>query len=106
MSGAFEVDSAMIDPWPFDDPPNTAAFTTSSVLAGAPILLVTHDEDDGGFQFLPGDEVSESDARIVGLGTILKRHPSVAEVADLPEGWWAERDGPDKPWIRGARRRL
>jgi hypothetical protein len=36
--------------WPFEDPANTAAITTRLVLDdGAPILLVTHDLEDGGY---------------------------------------------------------
>ena len=41
----------MIDDWPFEDPPNMAVITTVNVLEhGHPVLLVTHDEDDGGWR--------------------------------------------------------
>jgi len=56
-----------MEDWPFEDMPNTAALTTSDVLeANAPILHVTHDADDGSWQFLPGRAVSTSEARVVG----------------------------------------
>jgi hypothetical protein len=87
--------------WPFESPPNTAALTTSDVLeANAAILYVTHDADDGGWQFLPGGTVSPSEARVVGLGWICGRDPSLLGVADLPEGWraWRERVGAE--WQR------
>jgi hypothetical protein len=90
-----------MEDWPFEDPPNTAALTTSHVLeANAPILLVTHDADDGSWQFLPGRAVSTSEARVVGLGEICVRDPSLLELADLPEGWraWRERVGTE--WQR------
>ncbi len=74
--------------WAFEDGPNTATITTVKVLERrAPILLVTHDEDDGGWQFLCGTTNDDADARIVGLGTIVKWDPSVNELADLPLGW-------------------
>jgi hypothetical protein len=35
--------------WPFDDSPNVAVITTRQVTENnAPILLVSHDEEDGG----------------------------------------------------------
>ena len=33
----------MTTTWPFDDPPDTASFTTTFVLAGAPVLRVYHE---------------------------------------------------------------
>ena len=87
--------------WAFEDPPNTAALTTVKVLERrAPILLVTHDEDDGGWQFLCGTTNDDADARIVGLGTIVKLDASVNEVADLPLAWRAWRDSADGLWKR------
>jgi hypothetical protein len=33
----------------------------------------------------------------------IDRDPSLKELADLPLGWWAERDKPGEPWIRHQR---
>jgi hypothetical protein len=88
--------------WPFDDPPNMATITTRPVMNGAGwIALVSHDEDDGGWQFVGPEGAIEDQAMVVGLGNILKRDGSVAELADLPLGWQAWRAGPDQPWQRG-----
>jgi hypothetical protein len=87
--------------WPFADTPNTASITTRQVLEGAPILLVTHDEDDGGWQFLCGSTNDPADARVVGLGRMLERDGTLGELADLPEGWRASRVSADAPWERG-----
>lgn len=90
--------------WPFDDSPNTACITTVHVMERRrPILLVTHDEDEGDFQFLCGTTNNTDDARVVGLGTILRLDPSVAEVADLPLGWRAWREDIGSPWHRAPR---
>jgi len=87
--------------WAFDDPPNTAALTTVKVFERlAPILLVRHDEDDGGWQFLCGTTNDDADARVVGLGTVVKWDASVNEVADLPLGWRAWRKSHGAPWQR------
>ena len=86
--------------WPFDDSPNTASITTRQVLQGAPILLVTHDADDGSWQFLCGTTDDPADARVVGLGDMYKRDPTLAAVADLPEGWRESRASATLPWQR------
>lgn len=91
----------MIPRWPFEDPRNTAAITTRQVLEGAPILRVSHDADDGSRQFLCGTTNETSDGRVVGLGGLCDRDPSLLELADLPEGWLAWRERPGAPWRRG-----
>lgn len=92
------------DPWPFDDPPNVACFTSRRIFEqGDWIHYVTHDEDDGGWQFHPPSAPTPmSDAWLVGLGNIVKRDPTIVELADLPLGWHAWRDAPDAPWQRGV----
>jgi hypothetical protein len=57
--------------------------TTSVVLAGAPILLVTHDED-GGWQLLCGTTSDPDDGRIVHLDHIAAMDPTLTELVDLP----------------------
>lgn len=91
--------------WPFDDPENLAVITTRQVTEGkAPILIVSHDEDDGGWQFLPGHgPLLEENARVVGLRRIWLLDPSVGELADLPLGWQASRHSPADPWRRAPR---
>jgi hypothetical protein len=88
--------------WPFEDPPNTAALTTRAVLEdGAPVLLVTHDAEDGGWQFVCGTTDDPEQARVVGLGRMCARDPGLLELADLPEGWRAWRASVRDPWQRG-----
>lgn len=77
-----------------------AAITLWRILrAGKPILLVSHD-DDGSWQFLDSDEASMDDAAVVALEEMLRHDPTIAELADLPRGCTATRDGPDEPWSR------
>jgi hypothetical protein len=90
--------------WPFDDSPNVAVITMRQVTEDkAPILLVSHDEDDGGWQFLPGGSVLEENARVVALRRIWLLDPSVGQLADLPSGWQASRHSPIEPWRRAPR---
>jgi hypothetical protein len=91
--------------WPFDDSPNVAVITTRQVTEdNAPILLVSHDEEDGGWQFLPGGPVLEENARVVALRRIWLLDPSVGQLADLPLGWQASRKSPLDPWRCAPRR--
>ncbi len=86
--------------WPFSEPESSAVFTTKSIVSGESwIHFVSHDLDDGAWQFHPpGDGPSPvAEAAVVGLGTIYGIDPSIAEFEDLPPGWYAWRDTPDPP---------
>ena len=92
------------DPWPWDQAPNAAALTVATVLAGAPVLFVTHDEDDDGWQFLDGEPVAVASGRVIGMREVLRLDPTLREVADLPPGWSAWRDRIGGSWTRAPRR--
>lgn len=90
--------------WPFDEPPNVATMTVRQVMQdGQPILYVSHDADDGMWQFLAGESVVMSDGMIVSLGAVFRIDPSIGELADLPLGWTAERTAPGQSWQRSLR---
>lgn len=65
-----------------------------------PVLYVSHDAEDAAWQFLCGTTNRIEDARIVSLGDVVGRDPSLAELVDLPLGWVAERDHLGAPWRR------
>jgi hypothetical protein len=90
--------------WPFDQPSECAVITLRSIVfGGAPILHVTHDEDDHSWQFLGAGDADANDAAIVGLGEIAKLDASVLEIADMPPGWHAWRRTKSSPWERSRR---
>ena len=66
--------------WPFDEPENVATMTIRQVIhGGQPILYVSHDADDGMWQFLTGGPVTTADAMIVLLMRYTpSTHPSVS----------------------------
>lgn len=91
---------AQDDAWPFHEGKNRAAFATGPVIDGSkPILLVSH-STDGDWQFLCGTTNRTEDAKLVCLETILDLDGSIAELADLPEGWQASRETSSSPWQR------
>lgn len=89
-------------PWLFDDPENTASIACTHVLEGSPILRVTHDEDDGGWQFLCGQaEAHETrEGRVVCLACMVAKDTMLQELRTLPLGRCADRNGAELPWIR------
>ena len=87
--------------WLFDDPEETEVITLERILRGeSPLLLVTHDLEDGTWQFLDGGHVFEDDGATVLLGEMIQFDPSLESLADLPSGWYAWRTAPDEPWQR------
>ena len=91
--------------WPFDQPRDAAAITVRAVLSGDPILFVSHDSDDHGWQFLDGNDAGEEEARVIAMRTALDLDASLVELADLPPGWIAWREDRDAPWRRAPNRR-
>ncbi len=91
-----------IGDWPFVDPPDVAVFTTRAIVEdGAWIASVSHDADDGAWQFHdsgPGS-ADVAEARVVSLRHIVERDPTVRDVLDLPLGRRASRDAADSPWV-------
>ena len=87
--------------WVFEDGPTTMAFLSETVHTGEEaVTYVSHDADDGAWQFL-GDRMAEGGGPVlVCLRHPVERDPSLEELADLPVGWCAERAAPGEPWIR------
>lgn len=84
----------------FNENPALGVLTTKAVLSGSPILMVTHDSDDGGWQFICGTTNNPDDGRIVHLEDIVEMDPTVQEVADLDLGWIAYRAEVGGAWKR------
>ena len=92
-----------MEEWPFADPKNVAVFSLRSILLdGQPILLVCHDESDGGWQFLSGGPCEMADAMLVSLEAVFLHDPTIGELADLPLGWQACASAKGGPWKRAS----
>jgi hypothetical protein len=89
--------------WRFRDSPHAQAFLSKAVDSGIePVTFVSHDADDGAWQFL-GDSMSDSGGVMVCLHHPIDKDPSLRELADLPLGWYAEREKPGECWVRRQR---
>ena len=92
------------DNWRFDQPRNCAVLTLRQVLDGTePILLVSHDLGDDGWQFIGSSDASFVDARVVSLEEMVNLDPTILVVSDLLPGLQAVRSGPGLAWRRRLR---
>ncbi len=83
-------------------PDNLKTYICTHVFEGThPVLLIAH-EKDGDWIFVcgqPHKDTAES-YRVVGVGHLTARDPSLNQCADLPAGHEAERSAPGQPWMR------
>lgn len=84
--------------FPFREAPDMAVLTCCHVLDGAPILRVTHDADDGMWQFLCGGEHEAHEARMLALQEAYALDAAVGKLADMPCGCVAVRSGKAAKW--------
>ena len=84
--------------FPFRDAPDAAVLTCCHVLDGAAILRVTHDAEDGMWQFLCGGEHDVSEARVIALQEAYALDHSVGKLADIPCGCVAMRRSKKAKW--------
>ena len=85
----------------FKEAKNTACISCKHIVDdNDPILYVSHDADDGGWQFLCGrDSHLEEDAKVIGLEEITVIDPQINYIADMPLGVLGERENPKEKWV-------
>lgn len=77
------------------------SYVCTHVFEGSrPVLLVSR--PGGDWCFLCGGEHPEdaSSYRVVGIGHLFEKDPTLISLEDLPPDWEAEREEVGKPWIR------
>ena len=81
---------------------DTAVFTTRFVIEDKKtITYVTHEIEDGAWQFFSDDRFDdfESVAKVVGLREIIKLDPSIMELIEMSEGFIETRNGRHDNWV-------
>ena len=87
--------------WKFQDPQNAAVITNKKIIqSGDWIAYVTHDAEDGGWQFHNREPLGENAAVVMSLRSIFDIDPTIGELANLPLGWHAWRESRSAPWQR------
>ena len=88
----------------FIDEKNTMAITTKKIVnRQSVILIVSHDEDDGMWEFLDGEDACEENAVVVSLSEMVQIDESINELYDLPLGWIAYRESKTTEWKRSLK---
>jgi len=85
----------------FNDPKNTACFVCNHVFnKERPILYVTHEAEDGLWQFLCGDNdhSHDDDYKVIALEQVTAIDESVNDLYEMPYGVGALRDGKLSGW--------
>lgn len=86
--------------FPFYDAPNTATIICRHIANdGLPILYVSHDEDDGMWQFLCGKGHETDEAMLVSLRYVFELDNSIGALKDMPCGCYATREHQKDDWI-------
>lgn len=85
----------------FRDALNTAVFTTKFVLEGNTITYVSHDEDDGAWQFFSDDEFDDFEqvAKLVSLEEMIEIDPTIIELSEMGLGYYATRIDKRDNWV-------
>ena len=83
----------------FKDAPDTACIICQHVLDRKnPITFISHDEEDGMWQFLCSEDHILEDVRFVSLAEAFQIDESIGQVADLPRGFVMEWTEPKGRW--------
>ena len=98
---AFNDPSSSISRWQFPDDPHTHVYLSRTVHEKEEaITYVSHDADDGSWQFL-GDKMADGGGPVVScLHHPIDDDPTLEVLADLPLGWYATRETPQSSWQR------
>jgi hypothetical protein len=85
--------------WDFWDSPDTLVETTRQVLVdGKAVTVVVRDLDSRRWQFLSEPTFDLADVLPTTLREIVRRDPSLRDIAALPRGWHARRHGGSGQW--------
>lgn len=63
-----------------------------------PITLISHDEEDGMWQFLCSEDHNLEDIRLISLAEAFQIDESISQAADLPRGFVMERTEAKGRW--------
>ena len=86
--------------FPFYDEPNTATIICSCVInREKPILYVSHDEEDGMWQFLCGKTHEIDEGKLVSLKSVIDLDNSVGVLKNMPCGYHATRENQEDKWV-------
>lgn len=100
MFNLFKKKNIQTSEYKFQDAENTVCFVCDHVLnKERPILNVTHDKEDGIWQFMCGqNDHDESNAKIISLKQATELDNTINDLYEMPLGVGAERESINEKW--------
>jgi hypothetical protein len=85
----------------FSEKESTACFSCDHVVnKERPILYVSHDAEDGSWQFLCGqDDYTEANGKIISLKNATEIDETINDLYEMPLGVSAKRESVNAKWI-------
>jgi len=77
---------------------NKPAITTKFIMGNSKEITYVKYDDEGDWQFLSGDIVSEADAMVVSIAEILQKDSSLLSLPDIAEDEVFTRLNKNSPW--------
>lgn len=98
---SIKSDEERFPDWKFPDKPHTKVFLSKAIQEDKEwITYVTHDLSDGAWQILGETGIETGGPELACLHQMVEKDPTLADLADLPKGWSAERTSPGERWER------
>ncbi len=82
-----------------DEDKNLAVFTTKYILENSSLITDVYYDEDGDWQFFSIEEVTEEDAKIIGVSEILELDSTLSNLPNLEKGQSAHRTDKNSEWI-------
>lgn len=100
MLNFFKKKDPLVKQFKFKESDNTACFVCDHVMSKTrPILYVTHEAEDGFWQFLCGDtDHDDSNLKIISLKQAADIDASINDLFEMPLGIGADRKSVNDKW--------
>jgi hypothetical protein len=85
--------------WPFSDPPDTECYVSRGLMDGTTVVETVVHDHDGDWQVLDETEPTEENILLVCLEDVVRRHPVVGALAEMPPGFRADMDFDVSEWL-------
>ena len=85
--------------WPFSDAPDTECYVSRGLMDGSTVVETVIHDFHGDWQVLDETDPTEENILLVCLAEVVRRHPAVGALAELPHGFRADMDFDLPEWV-------
>jgi len=84
--------------WPFSDPPTTGCYVSRGLMDGSTVVKSVVHDHDGDWSVLDATDPVADNVMLVCLEDVVRQHPVVGALGQLPTGWRADMDFDVPEW--------